>query len=65
MSNGKHIEDFNLEARLNELNLTPSQRQHAVSAMRVASDAVEVFDALAGAVKRIAAAMSLKPSVRA
>lgn len=65
MSNGKQIDDFNLEARLNELNLTPSQRQHAVSAMRVASDAVEVFDALSGLVKRIAAAVSLKPSVRA
>lgn len=65
MSNGKKIEDFNLEARLNELNLTPSQRQHAVSAMRVASDAVEIYDAIAGMVKRIAIAMSLKPSVRA
>jgi hypothetical protein len=65
MSNGKQNQEFNLEARLNELNLTPAQRQQAVSAFRVASDAVEVFGAIAGAVKRIAGAMSLKPSVRA
>lgn len=65
MSNGKQLEDFNLEAKLNELNLTPSQREHAVSAMRIAEDAVELIDAITGAVKRIAGAMSLKPSVRA
>lgn len=65
MSNGKQQAVFNLEIKLNELNLTPSQREHAVSAMRIATDAVEVFDAVAGAIKRIAGAMSLKPSVRA
>lgn len=65
MSNGKQIEEFSIERKLNELNLTPSQREQAVSAMKVAVDAVEIFDAIASAVKRIAGAMSLKPSVRA
>ncbi len=65
MSYGKQHEEFNLEGKLNELNLTPAQREHAVGAMKVAEDAVEVFYAIAGAVKRVAAAMSLKPSVRA
>lgn len=65
MSNGKQYDEFNLEQKLNELNLTPSQRDHAVSAMKIAVDAVEIVDAIASAVKRLAGAMSLKPSVRA
>jgi hypothetical protein len=65
MSNGTQYEAFNLERKLNEVNLTPSQREHAVSAMKVASDTVEIFEAITAAVKRVAGAMSLKPSVRA
>jgi len=65
MSYGKQTEEFNIEQKLNELNLTPSQRDQAVSAMKVAVDTVEIFDAIASAVKRAAGAMSLKPNVRA
>ncbi len=65
MSYGKQTEEFNIEQKLNELNLTPSQREQAVSAMKVAVDTVEIFDAIASTVKRVAGAMSLKPNVRA
>lgn len=65
MSYGKQTTEFNIEQKLNELNLTPSQREQAVSAMKVAVDAVDIFDAIAGAVKRVAGAIMLKPSVRA
>lgn len=65
MSNGNSNEGFNLELKLNELNLTPAQRDHAVSALRVATDAVDIIEAVTGAIKRVAGAMSLKPSVRA
>lgn len=65
MSNGNNHEGFDLEQKLNELNLTPAQRDHAVSALRVATDAVDVIEAITGAFKRVAGAMSLKPSVRA
>lgn len=65
MSYGKHQDEFNLEQKLNELNLTPSQRDHAVSAMKTASDAVEIIEAVTGAFKRVAGTMTPKPSVRA
>jgi hypothetical protein len=65
MSTGNQKSEFNLEEKLGQLNLTPSQREHAVGAMRVATDAVEVVAAITAAVKRIAGALSLKPSVRA
>ncbi|MCC6533736.1 MAG: hypothetical protein IT531_14405 [Burkholderiales bacterium] len=65
MSNGKSHLGFNVEDKLNELDLTPSQRAQAVGAMKVAEDVVEIVEALAQAVKRIAAVVSLKPSIRA
>lgn len=65
MSTGNQKLELNLEEKLGQLNLTPSQREHAVGAMRVATDAVEVVAAISAAVKRIAGALSLKPSVRA
>ena len=65
MSNGNNQEGFDLELKLNELNLTAAQRDHAVSALRVATEAVDVIQAITGALKRVAGAMSLKPSVRA
>jgi len=65
MSTGKQNVEFNLEEKLGQLNLTPSQREQAVGAMRVATDTVEVVAAISAAVKRIAGALFLKPSVRA
>jgi len=65
MSNGTNNEGFDLEQKLNTLNLTPGQREHAVSALKVAADAVDVIEAITGAIKRVAGAMSLKPSARA
>jgi hypothetical protein len=66
MSYGKKQAEFNLdlEAKLNELHLTPSERANAIGAMRVAEDAVEIVRVLRAAMKRIAGFMSLKPSVR-
>lgn len=64
MGNGNRQAEFNVEARLAELKLNPVQRLHAQSAFRAAEDWVGVFQALTAALKRIAAAMSLKPSVR-
>ena len=65
MSNGNKQAVFNLEAKLNELNLTPSERANALGAMRVAEDAVEIFEVLRAALKRVAGFISPKPSVRA
>ncbi len=65
MSNGNKQEVFNLEARLNELNLTPDARNHAIGAMRLAHDVVEIFEALRATFKRIAGMISPKPRVRA
>lgn len=65
MTQGKHNDGLNLELKLDELNLSPSQRAHALSAMRTASEAVDLFEAVAGAIKRIAGVVTLKPSVRA
>jgi len=65
MSNGNKQAVFNLEARLNELNLTPAERANALGAMRLAEDAVEIFEALRAMFKRIAGLISPKPSVRA
>jgi hypothetical protein len=64
MSNGNKQAVFNLEEKLNELNLTPSERANALGAMRVAEDAVEIFEVLRAAFKRVAGFVSLKPSVR-
>ena len=65
MSYGKNQAEFNLESKLNELHLTPSERANAIGAMRVAEDAADIAEALSAALKRIAGFMSLKPGVRA
>ena len=57
--------DLNIEKKLAELNLTPSQRARAISAMRSAEDLVDFLDSLGAMVKRVAAAFSPKPSIRA
>ena len=65
MSNGNKQVEFNLEQRLNELNLTPSERANAIGAMRVAEEAIELLEVVQTAVKRVAGLFALKPSIRA
>ncbi len=57
--------EFNVEQKLADLNLTPSQRHQALGAIRVAEDLVEIFQYLGAAAKRVAGALSFKPSIRA
>lgn len=64
MSTGNTQVQANIEDKLNELHLNPVDRARALSAMRVAAEAVKVFEVLATSVKRIAAAVWLKPTVR-
>ena len=64
MSTGNRQVDFNIEEKLAELNLTRSQRAQARGAMEMASDVVDILQALTGALKRLAEAIALKPSVR-
>ena len=64
MSTGNTQVQANIEDKLNELHLNPVDRARALGAMRVAAEAVKVFEVLAAGVKRIAAAMWLKPTVR-
>ena len=64
MSNGNKRVEFKIEERLNEVRMTPSERADAIGAMRVAEDAVEIFEVLRAAIKRVAGFISLKPSVR-
>jgi len=64
MSNGNKQVEFNIEDKLNEVRLTPSERANAIGAMRVAEDAVEIVAVLRAAVKRVAGFISPKPSVR-
>ena len=65
MSTGSKQVELNIEERLNELQMTPSERANAIGAMRVAEDAVELLEILVATVKRVAGFFSLKPSVRA
>ena len=65
MSTSNEQVALNIEERLNQLNLTPSERADALGALRVAEEAVELLEILGAAVKRIAGAFSPKPSVRA
>jgi hypothetical protein len=64
MSSGNRQIEFNIEEKLAELHLTPSQRDEARGAVEMANDVVDVLQALTRAVKRLAEAVSLKPSVR-
>jgi len=64
MSNGNRQASFNIEEKLATLHLTPSQRSEARDAVRVGEDFVEVMETLIKLAKRLAVAVSLKPSVR-
>jgi hypothetical protein len=64
MSTGNRQAAFNIEEKLAELQLTPSQRAQARNAMAIASGVVDILQALTGALKRLAEAIALKPSVR-
>jgi len=64
MSNGIRQAAFNIEEKLATLRMTPSQRTQARDAVRAGEDFVEVMEVLVGLFKRLAVAMSLKPSVR-
>jgi hypothetical protein len=65
MSTGNSNVNLNLEDKLVKLNLSPAQCTQALGAMRAAEDMVDFFQTVGAAVKRIAGALSLKPSVRA
>jgi len=64
MSTGNRQAAFNFEEKLADLHLTSTQRNDAAGAARVAEGVIEVAEFLAGLVKRLAEAVSLKPSVR-
>ena len=64
MTNGNRKAAFNIEEKLAELNLSPAQRSQALGAMRAAEDMVDFLDTVGAALKRIAGAFSLKPSIR-
>ncbi len=64
MSTGNRQATFNFEEKLAGLTMTPTQRSEARGAMRVAEGFFEVAEFLSGLVKRLAEAVSLKPSVR-
>ena len=64
MSIGDRQVAFNFEEKLASLNLTPTQQSEARGAIRVAEDVIEGTEFLVGLVKRLAEAVSLKPSVR-
>ena len=57
--------EFNLEEKLADLNLTPSQRARAIGAMNAAEDLVDLMQSLGAVVKRIAGAFLPKTSIRA
>ncbi len=64
MNTGIRQATFNIEEKLANIHLTQSQQSQARDAFRMAADVVEVMEFLVGAVKRLAEAVSLKPSVR-
>ncbi len=57
--------DLNIEKKLAELNLTPSDHARAIGALRMAEDVVDFLDSLGAAFKRVAGIFSPKPSARA
>jgi hypothetical protein len=57
--------DLNIEKKLAELNLTPSQHARALDALQTAEDMVDFLESVGAVVKRIAGVFSLKPSMRA
>ena len=64
MSTGNRQADVTVEQKLAELNLTPSQRHQALGAIKVAEDVVDVFQFFRALARRVAGAVTLKPSVR-
>lgn len=58
-------EALNFAEKLAELNLTPSQREQALGAMKTADLFVDAVLAVAGGLRRIAEALALKPSLKA
>jgi hypothetical protein len=64
MSTGNRQVGFNVEQKLAELNLTPSQRHQALGAIKVAEDVIDVVQFFSAFARRVAGAVSLKPSVR-
>ena len=65
MSTANRNVNLNLEDKLAKLNLTPAQRTQALGAMRAAEDMVDFLQTVGAVAKRIAGALSLKPSIRA
>jgi hypothetical protein len=65
MTTGHRKVDLNIEEKLAQINLSPSERAQALSALRLSEDMVNLFGTLAAGVRRIAGVFSLRPSVRA
>ena len=56
--------EFDLESRLAELNLSPVDRAHALAAAKKAEILVTLVQRIGAALKRLTETMALKPSVR-
>ena len=57
--------DFDLESRLKDVNITPSERAHALAAAERAEILVTTVQRIAAAFKRLTETVALKPSVKA
>jgi len=64
MATGNRQEDFNIEEKLANLRLTPSQRIEAVAALRTAETAVRMIEAVMGGMRRMAELLALKPGLK-
>lgn len=56
--------DFDLESRLADVNITPSERAYALAAAERAEILVTTVQRIAAAFKRLTETTALKPSVR-
>ena len=64
MSSVKRQVEFNLEAKLAELNLTPAGRAEALAVARKAERIIAAFEWFGAALRRLTHAVALKPSLR-
>ncbi len=65
MKNVNRQVEFNLEAKLAGLNMTPAQRTESLEAARKAELVIAAIVWLGATLKRLISAMTLKPSLRA
>lgn len=65
MSNGNRQASFNIEERLADIHLTASQQSEVRHAVGMGKDFAEIVETFVKLAKRLAVAVSLKPSVRA